>query len=223
MRRARCTLNRKLTKPGLPRLLKKVQMQGGTRRAGHPPQVGQGVLEVRRSECPSVPTQQMGLFQQPAGGRSMQCRTRQCQGERRRAFLFALPLSLSKPRHSAVSHLNPLTLSPSKGEGVQRRRRTHGPPYSAGNRGGGERAIPRTALAGGETGRTAVHGSGLPGKAPTRSCAPASRLQDDPYGVRTGFALDTILPMRQAEPAGCALHVHRHTAAEAADGENRRK
>ena len=49
-----------------PRLLKKVQLQGGARRAGHPPQVGQGVLQVRRNERPSKPTPQMGLFQQPA-------------------------------------------------------------------------------------------------------------------------------------------------------------
>ena len=42
------------------RLLKKVQMQGGARRAER------GVLRVRRSERPSAPTPQMGLFQQPA-------------------------------------------------------------------------------------------------------------------------------------------------------------
>jgi hypothetical protein len=42
------------------RLLKKVQMQGGPRRAER------GVLQVRRSEWSSVPTQQMGPFQQPA-------------------------------------------------------------------------------------------------------------------------------------------------------------
>jgi hypothetical protein len=43
-----------------PRLLKKVQMQGGT------PKAERGVLEVRRSEWRGGPTQQMGLFQQPA-------------------------------------------------------------------------------------------------------------------------------------------------------------
>ena len=43
----------------LPRLLKKVQMQGGT------PKPERGVLEVRRSEWRGGPTPQMGLFQQP--------------------------------------------------------------------------------------------------------------------------------------------------------------
>ena len=42
------------------RLLKKVQMQGGT------PKPERGVLEVRRSEWRGGPTLQMGLFQQPA-------------------------------------------------------------------------------------------------------------------------------------------------------------
>ena len=46
-------------KPAFPRLLKKVQMQGGTRKAER------GVLQVRRNERLSGPTQQMGLFQQP--------------------------------------------------------------------------------------------------------------------------------------------------------------
>ncbi len=36
-----------------------VQMQGGMRKAER------GVLEVRRNERLSIPTQQMGLFQQP--------------------------------------------------------------------------------------------------------------------------------------------------------------
>ena len=49
-----------LENPLSPRLLKKVQMQGGKR------WVERGVLQVRRSEHPSAPTQQMGLFQQPA-------------------------------------------------------------------------------------------------------------------------------------------------------------
>jgi hypothetical protein len=40
------------------RLLKKVQMQGGTLKPER------GVLEVRRSEWQGGPTQQMGLFQQ---------------------------------------------------------------------------------------------------------------------------------------------------------------
>ena len=37
-------------------------MPGGTRRAGYPPQVGPGVLPVRRNECPSgrVPIRRMG-------------------------------------------------------------------------------------------------------------------------------------------------------------------
>jgi hypothetical protein len=48
------------------RLLKKVQLQGGKRWAGYPPRVGPVVLQVRRNECPNAPTQQMGLFQQPA-------------------------------------------------------------------------------------------------------------------------------------------------------------
>jgi len=43
-----------------PRLLKKVQMQGGS------PEAERGVLEVRRSERRGGPTPQMGLFQQPA-------------------------------------------------------------------------------------------------------------------------------------------------------------
>jgi len=43
-----------------PRLLKKVQMQGGA------PQAERGVLEVRRSERRGATTPQMGLFQQPA-------------------------------------------------------------------------------------------------------------------------------------------------------------
>ena len=59
--------SRMLNNPYSPRLLKKVQMQGGTT---HPtdgyPGAERGVLEVRRSECPSVPTQQMGFFEQPA-------------------------------------------------------------------------------------------------------------------------------------------------------------
>jgi hypothetical protein len=38
-------------------LLKKVQMQGDTRWAER------GVLQVRRNECPSASTPQMGLFQ----------------------------------------------------------------------------------------------------------------------------------------------------------------
>jgi hypothetical protein len=41
------------------RLLKNVQMQGGT------PQPECGVLEVRRSERPSVPTPQVDVFQPP--------------------------------------------------------------------------------------------------------------------------------------------------------------
>ena len=49
-----------LKDPLSPRLLKKVQMQGGMRKAER------GVLQVRRNECLSVPTQQMGLFEQPA-------------------------------------------------------------------------------------------------------------------------------------------------------------
>jgi hypothetical protein len=44
-------------KPFSPRLLKKVQMQGGT------PEPERGVLEVRRSEWRGGPTPQMGLFQ----------------------------------------------------------------------------------------------------------------------------------------------------------------
>ena len=37
-------------------------MLGGPRRAGYPPQVGPGVLLVRRSECPSgrVPSRRLG-------------------------------------------------------------------------------------------------------------------------------------------------------------------
>ena len=50
-----------------PRLLKKVQMQGGTPKTGVPTEVGPGVLEVRRREWRGGPTQQMGLFQQPVG------------------------------------------------------------------------------------------------------------------------------------------------------------
>jgi hypothetical protein len=53
--------------------LKKVQIQGGKRWAGHPPKVGQGVLQLRRSERPSARgtrpedgSQQMGLFRQSA-------------------------------------------------------------------------------------------------------------------------------------------------------------
>ena len=42
-----------------PRLLKKVQMQGGS------PEAERGVLEVRRSECRGKPTPQVGLFEQP--------------------------------------------------------------------------------------------------------------------------------------------------------------
>ena len=38
-------------------------MQGGTPQPGYPPQVGLGVLEVRRSEGRGGSTQQMGLFQ----------------------------------------------------------------------------------------------------------------------------------------------------------------
>jgi len=49
-----------LKNPFFPRLLKKVQMQGGT------PKAERGVLEVRRSEWQGAPTPQMGLFQQPA-------------------------------------------------------------------------------------------------------------------------------------------------------------
>jgi hypothetical protein len=56
----------------LPRLLKRVQMPSGARWVGHPPQVGQGVLQVRRNERPSRRgtrpedgSPQMGLFQQP--------------------------------------------------------------------------------------------------------------------------------------------------------------
>ena len=55
-----------LKNPVSPRLLKKVQMQGGPCSAGYPPQVGPGVLPVRRSERTNGPTQQMGLFQRPA-------------------------------------------------------------------------------------------------------------------------------------------------------------
>jgi hypothetical protein len=47
-------------------LLKKVQMQGGMPQPGYPPQVGPGVLEVRRNERRDAPTPQMGAFQQPA-------------------------------------------------------------------------------------------------------------------------------------------------------------
>jgi hypothetical protein len=61
--------------PRLLRLLKKVQMPGGTRWAGYPPKVGPGVLQVRRNECPSVRgthpqdgSPQMGPFQQPVTG-----------------------------------------------------------------------------------------------------------------------------------------------------------
>ena len=50
-----------------PRLLKKVQMQGGVT---HPsdgyPGPSEAYFAVRRNECPSAPTPQMGLFQQPA-------------------------------------------------------------------------------------------------------------------------------------------------------------
>jgi len=42
-----------------PRLLKKVQMQGGVLKPER------GVLEVRRSEWQGATTPQMGLFQQP--------------------------------------------------------------------------------------------------------------------------------------------------------------
>jgi len=56
--------------PLLPRLLKKVQMPGGGQRAGYPPKVGQGVLQVRRNERPSTwgtrpedGSPQMSLFQ----------------------------------------------------------------------------------------------------------------------------------------------------------------
>jgi len=50
------------------RPLKTVQMPGGTRRVGYPPQVGPGVLQVqvRRSERPSAPTPQMGRAGRPA-------------------------------------------------------------------------------------------------------------------------------------------------------------
>ena len=51
--------------PPSSRLLKKTQMQGGVRCAER------DVLEVRRSECASTPTQQVGLFQQPARGFTM--------------------------------------------------------------------------------------------------------------------------------------------------------
>ena len=58
----RIRVNRLLKNPLSPRLLKKVQMQGGAARAER------GVLRVRRSDCAAAPTQQMGLFQQPAKG-----------------------------------------------------------------------------------------------------------------------------------------------------------
>jgi hypothetical protein len=48
-----------LNNPFSPRLLKKVQMQGGD------PKAERGVLEVRRSECQGEATPQMSLFQQP--------------------------------------------------------------------------------------------------------------------------------------------------------------
>ena len=51
-----------------PRLLKKVQMQGGT------PKAERGVLEVRRSERRGGPTPQMGLFQQSVKGPGMGAR-----------------------------------------------------------------------------------------------------------------------------------------------------
>jgi len=70
--------DRLLKNPLLARLLKKVQMQGGTRSDGYPPQVGAGVLGSyaaaprERAEYPSegwapigMGTRQMGLFQQP--------------------------------------------------------------------------------------------------------------------------------------------------------------
>jgi len=57
---SRDVISRILNNSSSPRLLKMVQMQGGARWAER------GVLRVRRSECPSEPTPQMGLFQQPA-------------------------------------------------------------------------------------------------------------------------------------------------------------
>ncbi len=53
-------INRVLQDLPSPRLPKRVQMQGGARRAER------GVLRVRRSECTSTPTPQMGPFRQPA-------------------------------------------------------------------------------------------------------------------------------------------------------------
>ena len=50
---------RLLKNPISPRLLKKVQLQGGA------PQAERDVLEVRRSECRGTPTQQMGRFEPP--------------------------------------------------------------------------------------------------------------------------------------------------------------
>jgi hypothetical protein len=59
-RRASQYLRRMPKNSVLLRLLKKVQLQGGTLKPER------GVLEVRRSEWQGAPTPQMGLFQQPA-------------------------------------------------------------------------------------------------------------------------------------------------------------
>jgi len=48
--------SRLLNNPFSPRLLKKVQMQGGE------PKAERGVLEVRRSECQGEATPQMSFF-----------------------------------------------------------------------------------------------------------------------------------------------------------------
>jgi hypothetical protein len=53
-----------LKNPFRPRLLKKVQMQGGAHCGMRIAECGMGE-PVRRSARPSAPTPQMGLFQQP--------------------------------------------------------------------------------------------------------------------------------------------------------------
>jgi hypothetical protein len=58
-------MNRMLKNSRLPRLLKKVQMQGGARGAGYPRKWVGGVLVRTSQRRASAPTPQMGLFQQP--------------------------------------------------------------------------------------------------------------------------------------------------------------